>query len=485
MRRRSKRQVTNFQAGVIAIVVIGVLTYFGFTKANPFAHPYKLNAAFQTANNLKPNSPVRIAGVDVGKVKKVEPLEGDTSGARVEMEIKDKGLPIHRDATMKVRQRVFLEGNFFIDLKPGSPSAPTVDSGHTIPMNQTAAPVQFGELLAALQSDTRDNLKTFLDEYSKGLEGSGARGFNEAIRYWEEAYRNSALANDATLGVEPTKDIPRVLKGQQRTFAALDANPEALKDLITNFNTFAGSLAREDVALSASIPALRDTLRVANPALRQLDNALPTVRAFAREALPGVRSSAPTLDASIPFITQARKLVARSELRGAAAELRRWIPSFVRLNEVSVGLADEGRQLSACTNNALVPFLESTVPDPDLPLNSNQKVREQIQRGFPGLAGESRLSDGNTQFFHAASVQAGPKVRPAPPPDGGDQPPPHRPDIPCETQEPPNLNAPGGPIAAITGKSSGPRPNVARAFRRLEANLAKEKANARRKGAKR
>ena len=43
------------------------------------------------------------------------------------------GLPIHKDATLKIRPRIFLEGNFFVDLQPGTPSAPTIDDGDTIP----------------------------------------------------------------------------------------------------------------------------------------------------------------------------------------------------------------------------------------------------------------------------------------------------------------------------------------------------------------
>ncbi len=37
----------------------------------------------------------------------------------VTMEIDDDGLPIHKDATAKIRPRIFLEGNFFVDLQPG------------------------------------------------------------------------------------------------------------------------------------------------------------------------------------------------------------------------------------------------------------------------------------------------------------------------------------------------------------------------------
>ena len=105
MRRKRKhpqhKGMSPFTAGLIAVVLIAAGTFFGFTKTNPFANPYEISAAFETANNLKPNSPVRIAGVDVGKVKTVKALEG--GGAVVRMELKDKGLPIHEDATMKVR----------------------------------------------------------------------------------------------------------------------------------------------------------------------------------------------------------------------------------------------------------------------------------------------------------------------------------------------------------------------------------------------
>ena len=79
------------------------------------------------------NSPVRIAGVNVGHVVKVEGQDG-TNNAVVTMEVKDTGLPIHKDATLKIRPRILLEGNFFVDLEPGTPAAPTISDGDTIPV---------------------------------------------------------------------------------------------------------------------------------------------------------------------------------------------------------------------------------------------------------------------------------------------------------------------------------------------------------------
>jgi hypothetical protein len=369
------------------------------------------------------------------------------------MEIQKTGLPIHTDAQMKIRPRIFLEGNFFVDVLPGSPSAPNVHSGDTIPINQTSTPVQLGDLLTSLQSDTRSSLKTLIYEYAvKGLGNGGAQAYNRALDAATPAFRESALANDATLGERP-HDLSFLLRGQQR---------------LTQLNVTFGAFARQDVALRETIPALRDVLRVGRPALVSLDAALPPLRAFAREALPGTISSGPTIDASMPFIHQARLLVRRQELRGLVADLRPTIPALARLNRASIPLLNENRALSACQNNVLLPFAKEPIPDPDFPANTNQPFYKQGPRGFVGLAGESRLTDGNSPVLHV-QINAGPSTvlntndagqavfgTAASPPQGirpirPNARPKFHPDIPCETQQPPDLHAAGGtPDRAVT-----------------------------------
>jgi ABC-type transporter Mla subunit MlaD len=86
--------MTPFRAGVLALVVVALFAYFGFSKANPFSNPYEFKAVFNDVNNLKPKSPVRIAGVEVGKVTKVAPVESGKGAAEVTMQVEDKGLPI-------------------------------------------------------------------------------------------------------------------------------------------------------------------------------------------------------------------------------------------------------------------------------------------------------------------------------------------------------------------------------------------------------
>ncbi len=109
---------------------------------------------------------MRIAGVNVGKVSSIK-REGNTG--LVTMEIETRGLPIHTDATVKIRPRLFLEGNWFVELQPGSPSAKTISSGYTIPVAQTADPVQLDQVLDALNTDTRANLQSFLINYGEAL----------------------------------------------------------------------------------------------------------------------------------------------------------------------------------------------------------------------------------------------------------------------------------------------------------------------------
>ena len=68
MRRRRRQGLSTLTIGLIALAAVLVVVYLGFTKDIPFTHGFELKAEFESANNLRTNSPVRIAGVEVGKV---------------------------------------------------------------------------------------------------------------------------------------------------------------------------------------------------------------------------------------------------------------------------------------------------------------------------------------------------------------------------------------------------------------------------------
>ena len=447
MRRGQKQRLSRFGAGLLAIVVLVVASTVGWFRLNPFEENHTVRAEFAQVSNLAARSPVRIAGVEVGKVTKVEPRK--TGGARVTMELKRSALPLHRDARLKVRSRIFLEGNFFVDLQPGTPGAPELGADDVIPARQTSAPVLLGDVLTTLQRDTRRDLQTLLREVSTGLGDGAAGSLNRYAPEAAPALRDLAVASDASLGQQPTEDIQRVLRGTAKLNGALSEDEEALKGVVTNLGATAGALASQDQALSASIPALRDTLRATRPALIALDGTLPPLRALAAEATPSVRRLDPVLDAALPFTRQLSGLAGRTELRATARALRVNTPAVDRLLRTSVPLFGEGRAASACTQEVLVPFVNKDFPDPDFPGNSGT-VNQKLMRSFVGLSGESRSVDANQSYFHASAVPPGLQVRPAPP-DTPANPPPHRPDVPCETQEAPNLEAPGANLVQTGG----------------------------------
>ena len=89
------------------------------------------------------------------------------------MTIDNNGLPLHKDATFAIRPRIFLEGNFFVDVSPGTPEAPVAPSSYTFPIQQGTEPVQFDQVLTSLQADTRQNLQTLLQQFGTALKKGG------------------------------------------------------------------------------------------------------------------------------------------------------------------------------------------------------------------------------------------------------------------------------------------------------------------------
>jgi virulence factor Mce-like protein len=458
MRRTQGPRFSYFQVGLVTLILIGIGVYLGFTKSIPFRHHYTIGAVFRTANNVKPGSFVRIAGVNVGKVTDVQRVDGDQQAAVVKMRIDSRGLPIHKDASLAIRPRIFLEGNFFVDLNPGSPSSPVISDGDTIPINQTHSPVQLDQILTSLQGPTRHQLQQLLDELSTGVDRSGGAGFNRSIRYWEPAYKNSAIVADAQLGENP-HDLSGYLKSSGQVAAALNHNPAALADLITQFDVTANAFARRQSSLSSAIAELPRTLHAGMPALAALDAAFPHLRHFITAWRPATRSSGPAISASTPLVQQLQQLVSRPELRGLVSALRPTVPALTNLNARLPALYEQVRAASSCQNEQILPWTKDTIQDPVFPAVGPVYVESTKTLG--GLAGESRAGDANGQWFRvlltggnytypepagqflqSTSPLLG--VNPAPPATKT----PYMPNVPCETQQKPDLRSTPATLSA-------------------------------------
>ena len=351
---------------LIGLVLVG--TYLAVTKELPFGDKYEVKAVFENAANIRKDSPVRIAGVNVGKVQSVRSV-GDA--AEVTFTVDEEGQPIREDSLVEIRPRIFLEGNFFLDVKPGSPSAPEVPDGGTIPITQTATAVQLDQILTTLQAPDRENLSKLLVGYGQALNSqptaaddkgadpdiqgeTAGQAINDSFQYGGPAGRDSAIVNEALLGTEPG-DLSGLIASNAKVFNALLSREEQLKDLITNFNTFAGALASESDNLSETVRLLAPTLENATPSLRNTNATFPYLRAFARDIEPGIAELPATIAASQPWIKQTRKLLDRSELGRLAYQLRLTGQPAGTLAAAAPGLFSETELLSRCTSNVLIP----------------------------------------------------------------------------------------------------------------------------------
>jgi phospholipid/cholesterol/gamma-HCH transport system substrate-binding protein len=490
---------------LIALVIVG--TYLAWTKSLPFGNPYELHAVFKNAANIRKDSPVRIAGVNVGKVASVKSVcesgltdDCDSNYSEVTFTVDDGGLPIHSDAQIEIRPRIFLEGNFFLDVHPGSPSADDLSSGDTIPVTQTSTAVQLDQILTSLQAPDRANLQKLLQGYGTALtheptaaddatqdpevQGlTAAEAINQSFTYGQTAARDSAIVSEALQGTSP-HDLSNLIAGQARIFGALRGHESQLQGLITNFNTVTGALADESANLQRTIAQLPPTLAIAEPSLRNTNASLPFLRTFSRELARGVPELPATIAASQPWIDQTAALLGKDELGYIAHQLRLAGPGAAKAAADGRGLFSQIGRLSGCVDNVLLPAGDVVLEDSGPGYNFTSGVPNFKEFGYAatGLAGESAPFDANgpsLRFFSAggptAPGGATPNLR-SPVPGGGFQKdalwggtttppigtrpalgskPPFRTDVACQSNPIPDLN---GPLAVQGPPDPSPYP---------------------------
>ncbi len=484
---------SNTAIAIVFIIIFTLGPYLAFTKHIPFtSYGYEVNATFANSANIALKSPVRIAGVEVGKVIS---SERDGNATKVTFTVDDAGRPIHDDAFAAVRPRIFLEGNFFIDLDPGSPSAPELDSGGTIPVSQTATAVQLDEVLTALQAPVRADLSRLLDGIGKAYTNepnaaedatqlpevkgrTGAEALNGAFKFGGDAGRYSAQVTDALLGNRPG-DLSRLVAGAGRTFGAFASRREDLQGLIDNFNVFTGALATQSANLSTTINLLAPTLEVANTSLVALNRTLPPLRTYALVLEPAVAELPGLINASKPWLEQTRPLLSGKEAGGVARLLAESTPGLAGAAQAGKAVAlPQINRLSLCTTRVLVPTANQTINDQFSTGGPNYReflytltnfagaaqnfdgngpyVRAQAGGGNLLLGGANPLGNPatvNDQIVYANSIANPIGVQP----QVGDKPP-LRPDVRCDSNPVPDLNGPQGQVGAPSPSVAGVNP---------------------------
>jgi phospholipid/cholesterol/gamma-HCH transport system substrate-binding protein len=371
-----------------------------------------------------------------------------------------------------------------VDLKPGTPGAPVLDDGGTISIAQTSTPVQLDEVLTALQTDSREDLKAVLDGLDAALNSeptradtpelaqgqTAAESFNDALDDLPAAERSTAQVLEGLLGTEPGRDVARLIAGTADTADQLSRSESALQGLITNLNRTTAILGGESGNLRATLRELAPTLQQANTAFASLNAAFPPTRAFARELRPGVRETPATIDAALPWIAQARGLVGEAELGGLAQELSPATADLARLIDRATELLPQTDLASRCLRDVVLPTGNVVINDE---FTTGEENYKEFFYALVGLSGEGQNTDGNGMYVRfqtgggSQSVSFGSQTastgqlfgnnigvplgnRPAYP---GKRPP-YRPEAPCHRQTPPDLNGPAAAKSLPTGATA-------------------------------
>lgn len=481
------RRLNPIRAGVVFLLVLVIAVYFGFTKRIPFKHGFKLKAEFATVLNIHPSSPVRIAGVPVGKVTSIA-RQGNAG--LVTMEIEQKGLPIHEDAELKIKPRIFLEGNWFVDLQPGSPSSPTVSSGHTIPITQTADPVQLDQVLDALNTDTRANLQNFLQGFGDGLTRkpnaeenaeqdpgvyglNAAQALNKTYHIAPEALRGGGIVQQAITGTEP-HDLSELIAAIGKVTAALNLHEQALSEWAPNFDAFFANIAAQAPSLTAAVARLPGALRSISRAFAALRSSGPPTRAFAEASVPGFEQTQPTVAAALPWIEQLQAALAPNELGGVASGLNEAAPTLAKFIGEQPPFYKQGDEFGKCLTKLFYPAAYTKLQDGSS--TSGAEAYKEFWYSFTGLAGIGQSFTGNGIFGRFLVGNSGQTIRSAPtsilgtklqglpvfahsalPPLGTSpaypsEEPPYKPLVPCYTQTLPEFN---GPLSRGPADGSG------------------------------
>jgi phospholipid/cholesterol/gamma-HCH transport system substrate-binding protein len=432
--RRHRSRVSNLTAGAIAALAIICVCYLVFGGSVPFTgSPFVLKALFTTETQLHLESPVRIAGINVGKVTSIQRVSGTSTAAVVTMTIDATGLPVHEDATADIVPRLFLEGNFYVDLHPGTPAAATLATGATLPAAHTTGPVQLDRVLSALNSNARANLQTLVQGFGAALNGrptaaqdasqdpstrglTAGQSLNASLKYAANAFKASAIVNQALLGEQP-HDLSGVVSGTQRLFGALASQSSRLADLVSTFNATMGALSARQADLSETVALLPGLLRATDSALGPLQSSFAPTQAFARALLPSVKQLGPTIDAGLPWIAQLRALSSRQDLGGLLASLTPAVQGTADTLNSSQALLRGSDELAHCFIHNVIPAGNQTIADP--PVSTGLQVYQELFQSAVGIASASQNFDGNGRYVRASTGGGSDRVATGSLPGGG------------------------------------------------------------------
>ena len=207
---------------LFALSCVGLLLFLwlSFGGTIPLgAQGYRINVSFPNAQDLATQADVRIAGVNVGKVVSTQ-LDPKGNRTMATLQLQSKYAPIRQDTRAILRTKTIL-GETYVQLIPGSPNAPPIPDGGTLPRGQVLSEVQLSDIFNAFDPTTRHAFQVWQQQLAKAVGGN-------------DQNLNDVLGNLPSFAADAT-DILQVL----------DVQHQAVVSLVQNGGTVFGALGAE------------------------------------------------------------------------------------------------------------------------------------------------------------------------------------------------------------------------------------------------
>jgi phospholipid/cholesterol/gamma-HCH transport system substrate-binding protein len=340
MKRAIKTHLGDFIAILVLVILAVAVSGYVLTKERlhfPFieSSPYVLNAEFSTAQAVTPGQgqSVRVSGVQIGEVGNVK-LQNGVAIVQLNIDQKYKHL-IRTDATALLRPKTGLK-DMFVEVDPGTPSAPVAKQGYTIPVANTNPDINPDEILASLDGDTRAYLDLLVNGAGQGLKGQGGGELAKILERFLPTHRSLAELNSVV--AERGAALRQLIHSLQVLNTAVAVKRVQVIQLIDSSSKVFRAFANANQNISRAVADLPGTLR-------QTTQTLLKVQTFADIVAPATHNLLPAV-ARIPAANAATSALARPITPILRTEIR---PFVVAARPLVRNLRPASNNLAAAT----------------------------------------------------------------------------------------------------------------------------------------
>jgi phospholipid/cholesterol/gamma-HCH transport system substrate-binding protein len=296
---------------------------------------YQMTVAFPRGLALAEQSNVRISGVDVGHVVRIQ--HGNDGRTHATLEIAGRYAPIRSDMHAILRQKTLL-GETYVQLIPESRTAPNLADGGQLPNSQVEPSVTLDGLLAAFDPKTRQAFQVWQQALAEGIGGRGEQVNAGLATLQPFAEHGNQLV---TILASQEGAVRAVVHNTGVVFDALAGRDHQLESLIVNGELTFHAAAESSQAWAEAFKALPTFEHSSTVALKEIDKFATVASPFLDEFRPAELALSPLLSAAEPFAPQFDSfLTAVGPLTSAA---RKGLPDVKTTLDLTVPLLENFR----------------------------------------------------------------------------------------------------------------------------------------------